>query len=278
MSNELIDILYKNKKAKAFCLKNALSEDEILRNYSALSKFKDADDFCEKCDGKTCLSSIPEMTCHLQINSKRTIEAIYEDCLQIKKNDPGNFEVIDFNVKNVDLEITTSRIALFSTLEKFSNDYYKNGFCKGLYLYGKCGTGKSLLLYKFAQGLVAKGTKVLFAYYPDLVRRFQSSFGSIENEELILKLKTADILILDDIGREANSPYIRDSILGPILQYRCDSNLPMFMTSNRDFNLIAKHLSETSGVIDNIKAEGLISRLKYLMKEYKLEDKDFRNN
>lgn len=278
MSNSLIDLLYKNKKAKEFCLKNALSEEEILKNYSALSKFKDINDCCEKCDGKKCISSIPEMTCTLEIDNRRIVEAIYSDCPLIKKNNPGNFEVIDFNVQDLDIEATTNRILLFKALNKFSDEYFATGFSKGLYLYGKCGIGKSLLLYNFAQSLVSKGATVLFAYYPDLVRRFQTSFGSDENEELINRLKTADILMLDDIGREANTPYIRDSILGPILQYRCDNMLPMFMTSNRDFNLIEKHLSETSGMIDEIKAKGLISRFKFLMKEYKLDDKDFRNN
>ena len=94
---------------------------------------------------------------------------------------------------------------------------------------------------------------------------------------LILKLKKADILIIDDIGREANTPYIRDEILGPILQYRCDNNLPMFMTSNREFDLLEKHLSETASSVDSVKAKAIMARIKYLMDEYELVDKDYRN-
>ena len=117
----------------------------------------------------------------------------------------------------------------------------------------------------------------MIAYYPDLVRRIQGLFGTNKLEELILKLKKVDILILDDIGREANTPYIRDEILGPILQYRCDNNLPMFMTSNRDFKQLEEHLSETATVTDTVKARAMMARIKYLMDEYQLLDKDYRN-
>ena len=106
----------------------------------------------------------------------------------------------------------------------------------------------------------------------------QSSFGTTYQEELILRLKQTDIVVIDDIGREANTQYIRDEVLGPILQYRVDNNLPMFMSSNRNFEMIEKHLSETNTTIDLVKARALVERLKFLMKEYELNDKDFRNN
>ena len=42
--------------------------------------------------------------------------------------------------------------------------------------------------------------------------------------------------------------------------------------------MIEKHLSETNTTIDLVKARALVERLKFLMKEYELNDKDFRNN
>ena len=69
----------------------------------------------------------------------------------------------------------------------------------------------------------------------------------------------------------------RDEILGPIMQYRVDNELPMFVSSNRNMKELQKHLSETNNTVDEIKGRALIERFKFLMKEYELVDKDFRN-
>ena len=49
------------------------------------------------------------------------------------------------------------------------------------------------------------------------------------------------------------------------------------MTSNRDFKLLETHLSETTNVTDTVKATAMMARIKYLMDEYQLIDKDYRN-
>lgn len=40
---------------------------------------------------------------------------------------------------------------------------------------------------------------------------------------------TCDVLLIDDIGAENNSPWSRDEVLGTILQYRMDSDLTTFL-------------------------------------------------
>lgn len=277
-NQQLISSLFKNKQVKEFCLHHALSEETILKNFVPLSQYKEVSDICNQCDGTKCYSPVSDMTCTISINEMEKIQVEYSDCPKVLQAHPGNLEVIDFSVKDIDIEITNARITLFKYFDKFCDDYFKNIPTKGIYLWGKCGVGKSLLLFMFAKSLVSKGAKVLFAYYPDLVRQFQTSFGTSNVEELIYRLKTADILMLDDIARESNTPYVRDEILGPILQYRCDNGLPMFMTSNRDFKLLEEHISETNTTIDKIKGRAILERIKYLMKDYELVDKDYRNN
>lgn len=278
--NKVIDYLFSNKDIKSFCLKNKLSNEEIFKAFAQFNTFIDTNEACKKCekcyDGN-CLSKTiylkPTLT-----NRNGIVSLMYSACEKKKSKETNNFEVYGYSENDIDIEKTYARQNLFIFLKKFEDDYFNKENPKGVYLWGDCGTGKSLLLYVFAQTLVSKGAKVFFAYYPDLVREFQNSFGSPELESLIIKLKQTDIVMIDDIGRESNTQYIRDEILGPVLQYRVDNNLPMFMTSNRDFALLEKHLSETNNYIDQIKAKALMERIKYLMKEYKLEDKDFRKN
>lgn len=277
---KIFEYLYSNKHTKEFCQKNKLSDEVVFNSFPQLNTFIASIDACDRClknfDGN-CKSRLTFLVPSLEYKDG-AIKVSYSECAKKKSLDPNNFEVYSYSDNEVELEKTLPRQNLFVFLNKFTIDYFNKQNPKGVYLCGSCGTGKSLLMYKFAQMLVSKGAKVFFAYYPDLVRELQNSIGTPELERLVLKLKQTDIVMIDDIGREANTQYIRDEILGPVLQYRVDNNLPMFMTSNRDFELLEKHLSETNNYIDQIKAKALMERIKYLMKEYKLEDKDFRKN
>lgn len=274
------NLLYKSNKVKDFCVKNKLTDNEIILNMASLFTYKEGLEDCSMCNGKSCISNVSEMFPILEIDENRRVQVVYRECDKLKAQRPGNLEVIAYTENDFEIDITPNRVKLLKEFNEFCDKYFdenNKNIVKGLYLFGECGVGKSLLAYRFAKTLVNRGAKVVFAYYPDLVRELQSSFGTPKLEKLIIKLKTVDILMLDDIAREANTAYIRDQILGPILQYRCDNDLPMFVTSNRDFNLLEKHLSETNNVIDTVKGKALIARFKYLMKEYELVDKDFRS-
>lgn len=274
---DIVKLVLKNKDISKFVKDNKITDDEIIASFPKITLYLDNTEVCTNCDGSICNSPAEGMRSSLEVDAYGHIRVVYEDCPLAKVSDTDNLEVIDYTDSDITIEMNKPRLELLKRLDEFSTNYFNNKFAKGLYLCGTYGIGKSLILYSFAKQLVASGAKVLFAYYPDLVRRIQSLFGTSELERIILKLKKADILILDDIGREANTPYIRDEILGPILQYRCDNNLPMFMTSNRDFKLLEEHLSETATVTDKIKAQAMMARIKYLMDEYQLVDKDYRN-
>ena len=279
MKNELIENLCKNKKIKKFIIDNAIDEKEILKNYSLFSQAQEMDDICSQCDGTICNSSIEDITCELEYDNGK-VRCVYKDCNKVVRVDPNALEVVDFTPPRGERIPTQPRIAVFKKFNEFLEKYYdkeNKGLAKGIYLHGKFGVGKSFLLYEFAKSLAQKNTKVVFVYYPDFVRRVQSSFGDGDNiEDLVYRLKTCDVLMLDDLGRESNTSYIRDEILGPILQYRCDNYLPMFVSSNRSIKLLIEHLSDASGKIDTIKGKAIASRLEFLMDECLLDDVDFR--
>ena len=269
---DIINLIIQDKDTLKF-----IKDDEIVSSFAKLSLYQANKKACLNCDGSECKSDAFGLRSYLEVDQGGHIRVVYEDCPLVKVFDPDNLEVMDYTDPDITIEMNKARLELLKRLNKFSDEYNNGKFAKGIYLYGPYGVGKSLILLNYAKQLVSSGSKVLFTYYPDLVRRIQSMFGTGELESLILKLKKADILIIDDIGREANTPYIRDEILGPILQYRCDNNLPMFMTSNREFDLLEKHLSETASSVDNVKGKALMARIKYLMDEYELVDKDYRN-
>ena len=76
--------------------------------------------------------------------------------------------------------------------------------------------------------------------------------------------------MLDDIGAEYLTPWARDEILGTILQYRMDEDLPTFFTSNLNLKQLEEHFSMTSNGREEVKARRMIERIKDLTKEYEL--------
>ena len=282
MNDKLINDLLKNKKIKDFLKTNNLSNTDITKNLNQFTQFFEQESYCASCDGN-CKSPIDGMKCELEFDNGK-VKVSYVDCDIKIEEDEENLEVLYYTDSNLDdIYTTPERLKLFDLFAKVrkeinARDKKAPKMCKGIYLHGNFGTGKSLLSYELARKL-AKKNSVIFAYYPDLVRRIQSLVtDSFEMEALISRIKTCDILFIDDIGRENNTGFIRDSILGPILQYRCDNNKPVFFTSNRSLKDLEHHLSYANGVTDVVKGKAIIERIKYLANEYELVDKDFRNN
>jgi len=83
-------------------------------------------------------------------------------------------------------------------------------------------------------------------------------------------------LLIDDIGAENVTPWSRDEILGPILQYRMEEGLPTFFTSNLTLEELEVNLSSTKSGNDLLKARRIIERIKQLTIDYPLIGENFR--
>ena len=60
------------------------------------------------------------------------------------------------------------------------------------------------------------------------------------------------------------TPWARDEILCPILQYRMEESLSTFFTSNLNINELEVHLSLSKEGVDTVKAKRIISRIEQL--------------
>ena len=146
---------------------------------------------------------------------------------------------------------------------------YKNGdTVKGMYLWGKYSVGKTYCLSALANELMKNSVDVIIAYYPDLVREFKSRISTNTLEEVVSKLKQIDVLMLDDIGAENNSPWVRDEILGPIIQFRLLDEKPTFFSSNLSYkDLSESHFSNTKTKVGTIRGYRIGVRIKDLVGE-----------
>lgn len=274
----VIDDLFTSKKIKDFCNKNKLTDEQVMKNIVPLSLYKEVMEECEKCDlKKRCASQTPNMTAILTMENDN-VKLKYVECDIAKSKNPNNLEVLYYNAVEEDVYINKNRSKIFTLMQNFLDTYQSDKLNKGFYIYGKYGTGKSFLAYKFAQQLTEKGLKVIFAYYPDLIRQIKNNIGTIEMERLINKIKTIEILFLDDLGAENNTAFVRDDILSPILQYRMNNNLSTFITSNCSLEQLVEHFSETNYDVDKNKAGRIIDRISYLTIPVEILDVNYRND
>ncbi len=273
-----IDNLFKDAEIKKFILENKLTDDDIINNLSTLTTQQENNLICKK-NPKGYLDDPFGMASRIEY-SGGVVDLIYYEV-----EDTGaknNLETLFFptfpDIANHKLYNSINRSEVLNEVLRFQKTYKPNKFIKGVFIHGKFGTGKTFLMQRLAYRLSEKGHKVLIAYYPDLVRQIKSSIADGAVETYINKLKHADVLILDDIGAESNTNFIRDEVLGPILQFRIDMELPVCMTSNLSFDELKLHFQESSTGKNVINSERIISRIRYLMTPVNLDDIDYRAN
>ncbi|MQS76479.1 primosomal protein DnaI [Companilactobacillus halodurans] len=149
-------------------------------------------------------------------------------------------------------------------------DHYLNQkkFIPGLYLAGDFGVGKTYLLGAIANELFKHDVHTTLMHFPTFAIEMKNSIGTNSVLEKVNKIKDAEILMLDDIGADSMSSWIRDEVLGVILQYRMQENLPTFFSSNFSMNELEKHLSiNQRGEEEPVKAKRIMERVKYLSRE-----------
>ncbi|WP_137788685.1 primosomal protein DnaI [Bacillus sp. E(2018)] len=136
---------------------------------------------------------------------------------------------------------------------------------KGIYFYGKFGVGKTYLLGAIANGLAEKGVHSLIIHTPEFLREMKSSLSDGTFDSKMELLKTVPVLMLDDLGAENMTNWVRDEIIGVILQYRMMEKLPTLYTSNCDYDMLQQHLSYSQkGGLDELKALRIMERIKHL--------------
>ena len=167
------------------------------------------------------------------------------------------------------------RVPILKYMTEFIKDYTKGNKPKGIYLNGSFGSGKTYLTADLFNDLAKHGIKCAIVYYPEFLRDLKASFKT-DYDDKFNYIKKVPILLLDDIGAENVSNYNRDEVLGPILQYRMEEELPTFFTSNLTIEELEKNLSITTTGADKIKARRIVERIKQLTISLELVSKNRR--
>ena len=174
------------------------------------------------------------------------------------------------SLAQVDLD-DLGRLPVFEKLLAFVEQYPT--IRKGLYLYGDFGVGKSFMVAALAHDLSEKrGVSSTLLHYPSFVIDVKNAIGDGNVKTLVDELKLSEALILDDIGAEQSTAWVRDEILQVILQYRMQEDLPTFFTSNFNFDDLEQHFAKGKhGNDETWEARRVMERIRYLAEEIRLE-------
>lgn len=257
-------------------------DEEILMKYT--SKLTDSAcelKNCSRCKGLSYCKNAVKGHVYFPNVTKDFIEFSYKSCKYFKEKKKNNTVFFEtpkmlMNASLSELITEKERTNILKYIKDFLKKKVNGEAVKGLYLSGSFGSGKSYILSALLNELSLKGYKCVNINYPLLLNKLKASFSDYNYNDVMEEIMTCDVLLIDDIGAENNSPWSRDEVLGTILQYRMDSDLTTFFTSNFTINELETELSETNKGTDLIKARRIIERIKYLTVEDKLISKDKR--
>lgn len=240
---------------------------------------------CQNCPGlKQCSQPIrghfPTLVPH---TGKLTLH--YTQCQYFKSQQhlnkidtfhmPKSMESASFETMHAD----ANREELFRLGMDFVLNYRPGEYKKGLFLYGSMGSGKTYAMCAIANELAKRGTGCAVVYFPELIAQIKESFNSEGNNNVVIveKLKNVPILMLDDIGSESVTSWMRDEVLGRILNHRMNHELPTFFTSNFNFEQLQMHYEQTTrNEYEPVKAMRILERMKALSIPVELIGKNYR--
>ena len=280
---DLVQQIVKDPDVAAFIQKESLSQEELDRSISKFNQYiTERDKFLRGDTDYIARGYKPILVMnhgYADVSYEETPELIAaEKEAAIKKR----LNLINFpsSLKNVSfLDVYRDDVRCLTVLNrmiKFVNDYPNN--LKGLYLYGDFGVGKSFMVAALAHDLSEKrGVSSTLLHYPSFVIDVKNAIGDGNVKTLVDEIKMAEVLILDDIGAEQSTAWVRDEILQVILQYRMQEDLPTFFTSNFNFEDLEKHFAKgKNGNDETWEARRVMERIRYLAEETRLEGENRR--
>ncbi len=278
--DNIIDKFMADPIVSNFIMQNDLTHETIIYGINNILTFVSDKEICSKCKGLyECKLNSPGFWSRLDMYNG-DIELDYENC-RYNKSDGSRKNINAFYVPKKIFQATLDDFDMIGPERKeihrymlnFLKNYKKNSYVKGMYISGLYGSGKTYILATMANEIAKLGFKITFVYYPDLVRELKSSIATPRFEEKIDILKRADILFIDDIGGESVNQFIRDEVLGPVLQYRLLDQKPTFFSSNLKPKTLIDAMCKENTQLEKTKALRIVERIKSLTFEFNLTEK-----
>lgn len=164
-----------------------------------------------------------------------------------------------------------NRMEAYAYLADFV-DRHDQAYMPGLYLYGSFGVGKTFIMAYLAREVSEKNhLATTLLHFPSFAVDIKNAINTGSVKTMIDEIKSSEVLVLDDIGAEQFSAWIRDDVLQVILQHRMQEELPTFFTSNFSLEDLECHFANGRAGDETWQAKRLMERIKFLAKPLHLK-------
>ena len=139
----------------------------------------------------------------------------------------GTVYTFDLRQDKLDPEERTNLQRVYKACQEFAET--PDGW---LVLTGEYGCGKTHLAAAIANDLVARGQPALFIVVPELLDHLRATFSPTSHvrfDKRFEEVRTAPLLVLDDLGTENASPWAREKLF-QLFNYRYNVRLPTVVT------------------------------------------------
>ena len=152
-------------------------------------------------------------------------------------------------------------------------DAYVEGFhlreeMKGLRIFGVVGSGKSHIAIAILKEIIKKGYTGLYFSVPELLQKIRETYSSESDEGeagILDMVSETDLLVLDDLGADAASGWVRDRLY-LLINRRYETNKPTIVTTSFDLEELRTQLGKR-----------IVSRLCEMCSEFEdLPSEDYR--
>lgn len=145
------------------------------------------------------------------------------------------------------------------------------------------GNGKTHLAAAIANQVLNTGEPVLFIVVPDLLDHLRATFGpnsSVRLDRRFEEVKSAPLLILDDLGTESATPWVREKLY-QLFNHRYNARLPTIITASLPINdidpkLTARMLDESRCTFFVIEVPSYHGMVKMQRKPYSRNKTSYR--
>lgn len=149
--------------------------------------------------------------------------------------------------------------------KKFVESIIAEEETKGLFMSGPFGTGKThLAAASIIKLFDAKITGLNFGVTPKLLALTRKTFNSDDNYDYIGQASKAGVLVLDDVGAEKISEWVREQLF-LLINERYENQLPTIITTNASMSELEDRIGGAS-----------VSRIWGMCKGFVLDGEDHR--
>lgn len=253
-SKNKIGINQKVEQLKQFNLGAQVMSRQILASNGYPEDYLDIHYNCPQCQD-TGYSNGEYCSCFKKLCGSLSATQLNKNA-QIKLS---NFDTFSLSYYKGDDYFTMERI--FGFAKRYAETF--NSSSESILMFGQTGLGKTHLSLAIANKVLEKGYSVIYDSIINILRNIEREHFSREHStEMISLVMDTELLILDDLGTEYETPFYNSTVYN-IINTRLNSGKPTIISTNLDFSGIRRRYDER--VVSRITAV-------YTCMEFKGED------